>query len=515
MKDKKIGITWKLIIYILFFLAAGVLLIYLFHVYFKNSFYSYIKENEIENVSYFVESKLKEADLENISDEITEDIGLVSHENNTCILVYDENGNVLLSYDILPFCMLHKMTHSDLKALYAQTEEQGGKDMFKMEVWGSAFRDAFWSHGAEEYFGIPGLEIRREDIPKDDKFKGATPAEKGMEVVMFSRIVDIDGKEYNIVLNSPSMPMGATEDILGIEAIYVCIILIAFSGVLALVMYKKISQPLALTNDKALLLAKGDYDVEFDMVGYKEIDQLNSTLNYAARELKKSEELRRELMANISHDLRTPLTMIRGCGEIMRDIPGECNAENIQIIIDESRRLNDMVTDILDLSKLQSGVVELDITEVAITKLIEDVVNGYKKTSENIEIEFKFDEYLHTKCDYIQISRVMHNLINNAINYSYEGGIVTVLQQKTDDGKIRIDVIDRGKGIAEEEIPLIWEKYYKVDKNRKMTSKGTGLGLSIVKNIFELHNIKYAVKSKKGEGSDFYFFMENIVSKKI
>ena len=153
--------------------------------------------------------------------------------------------------------------------------------------------------------------------------------------------------------------------------------------------------------------------------GYLEIEELSNTLNYAAKELSKVESLRRELIANMSHDLRTPLTMISGYGEVMRDIPGENTAENVQIIIDETKRLTNLVNDMLDLSKLQAGAQEINSSSFNITEEIEHIIARYDKllTNKDFTIQFQYDKPVFVKADIIKINQVIYNLINNAINY--------------------------------------------------------------------------------------------------
>ena len=140
-----------------------------------------------------------------------------------------------------------------------------------------------------------------------------------------------------------------------------------------------------------------------------EVNELNNTLNYAAKELKKVESLQHELIANISHDLRTPLTMITGYGEVMRDLPGENTPENIQIIIDEANRLNMLVTDLLDISKIQSGATTLNCEIFSLTMLIKDMFQRYNKLKEQegYSLTFEYDEEIFVNADQSKIGQVV------------------------------------------------------------------------------------------------------------
>ena len=262
-------------------------------------------------------------------------------------------------------------------------------------------------------------------------------------------------------------------------------------------------------NASAKRLAKGDYDADFTVQGYREIDELADSLNYAADELAKADRLQKELVANVSHDLRTPLTLIKGYSEVMRDIPGENKAENIQIIIDETARLSDLVSDVLDLSRIQSGMRKPDIMEFSLTDTVKETMLRYERLTkqDGYTIEFNSDGDVSVMADRVMILQVVYNLINNAINYAGEDKWVSVSQRVTEN-TVRISVTDSGEGIPEEQLGAIWDRYYKVDKVHRRATVGTGLGLSIVKQILELHGASYGVDSTLGEGSTFWFELE-------
>lgn len=141
--------------------------------------------------------------------------------------------------------------------------------------------------------------------------------------------------------------------------------------------------------------------------------ELAATLNYAAAELSKVEDLRRELIANVSHDLRTPLTMISGYAEVMRDIPGENTPENVQIVIDEANRLTGIVNDLLDLSKLQAGALTLTVSEFNLTEDIRNTLHRYDKLAD-FSFPFTYDRTVYVCADQLKISQVLYNLVNNA-----------------------------------------------------------------------------------------------------
>ena len=246
--------------------------------------------------------------------------------------------------------------------------------------------------------------------------------------------------------------------------------------------------------------------MRFEGDSYREIAQLSETLNQAAVELAKAEGLQRELIANVSHDLRTPLTMITAYSEIMRDLPGENSPENVQVIIDEAKRLTSLVNDLLDVSKLQAGVMELNLKEYDLTASIESVLARYSKFLEQngYTVDFEYDRNILVVADEDKMYQVIYNLVNNAINYTGEDKKI-IVRQRVAGSIARIEVIDTGEGIAPEELTNVWERYYKVDKNHKRAVMGTGLGLSIVKNVLKLHGLSYGVNSEVGKGTCFWF----------
>ena len=190
----------------------------------------------------------------------------------------------------------------------------------------------------------------------------------------------------------------------------------------------------------------------------------------------------------------------------MRDLPGENTAENIQVVIDETQRLTNLVNDMLDVSKLEANTVELHPEEYAFTEDIEDVLGRYNKLreQEGYVINFRYEEKVTVEADREKMYQVLYNLINNAINYTGDDKRVTV-RQTIRGNRVRIDVVDSGDGVAPADLPYVFDRYYKVDKAHKRAVMGTGLGLSIVKKVLELHHAVYGVDSSPGQGADFWF----------
>ncbi len=233
---------------------------------------------------------------------------------------------------------------------------------------------------------------------------------------------------------------------------------------------------------------------------------MSDTLNHAAGELAKTENLRRELMANKSHDLKTPLALIYSYAEMMHDFPDEVTPGQTQTIMDETKRLTSLVNDVLDMSRLESGWVKLDLREYSLTKSIKETVCRMSELlkKDGCEIVFLCGEDAVVTADAIKITQAVYNLLINAVHYGGTDKKVTV-RQTAADGFVKIEITDNGEGIDPEDLPYIWDRYYKADKKHKRPVAGTGLGLSIVKKIFEMHHAEYGAESAPGCGSNFWF----------
>lgn len=316
-----------------------------------------------------------------------------------------------------------------------------------------------------------------------------------------------------LILVTSIDPIDATTSVLKNQLIYVTIIALLISSIISIFISKRISKPIKNMKNCAENLAKGNYEVEFEKAGYSELDDLADTLNFTANELSKTDKIRKELIANVSHDLRTPLTMIKAYSEMIRDLSGdnkEKREEHLQVIIDETDRLTRLVNDMMDLSKIESGNMELMLEKTNYSKLVEDMVDRIKNMNDSeFKIISEVQKDIFVNIDKTKIEQVLYNLITNAINHAGENKNITV-KVTTSDKKIKTEVIDDGVGIAKEDIPHIFDRYYKCDKSYKRESKGSGLGLSIVKNVLIAHEANYGVISTLGEGSNFWFEFDRI-----
>lgn len=317
--------------------------------------------------------------------------------------------------------------------------------------------------------------------------------------------------ENNIYIfaNSSLEPMDKSINLLKGQFLYVSLIVLLLSFIISYYFSRRIADPILKINQSAKKLADKSSEVKFVCeTEVFELKELADTLNNAAKELSKTEELRQEFLANVSHDLKTPLTMIEAYAASARDLNynnKKKRERDLNIIIDEAERLNMLVNDILTLSKMENNITDLHMEDMNIRKEIEIILERFAiYKNEGYVFEFNETEDYIITADKKGIERVIYNLINNAINYTGKDKKVKITFEQEED-MLTINVIDTGKGIDEEDKKLVWNKYFRVNKRHRRTNIGTGLGLSIVKEILEKHGFEYGIKSKINKGSCFYF----------
>lgn len=226
-------------------------------------------------------------------------------------------------------------------------------------------------------------------------------------------------------------------------------------------------------------------------------------------EIRKLEKMRSDFVANVSHELKTPLTSIKGFVETLLEgaLDDKENSLNfLNIIQDQTERLNNLINDLLELSHIESGEISLKLEEVNLCKFFERVALGFRSKikKKNIEIKNELPDNMIIKADKEKIEQVIINLIDNAIKFNKDNGFIRIYSEDMDE-KVKIIVEDSGVGIPEKDTPRIFERFYRVDKAHSRELGGTGLGLSIVKHIIELHGGSVGVESTEGLGSKFYF----------
>lgn len=454
MNIKKNSLGVKTFSYLITFSIAILLLLYMFQIVFLKIFYERYQINNLKTVA----SKIIE------SPEIVS-FEQLAYENEMCIQIY--NNSQITNYNVLnKDCLLKSSDKSVTKA-------------------------------KEKILSSTKNTIIRVINPKYDS-----------KSIIYG--IHYDDNIY-ILLNTKLEDVNSTTYILRGQLIYITLIMIILSAIVSYFVSKMINKPILNITNKAKLMAEGNYEQDTSKYDIAEIDELNSVLNYARSEIKNTDELRRDLMANVSHDLKTPLTMIKAYAEMARDINDkneEKRNNNLNVIIDETDRLNVLVNDILELSRMQNSADKLNIETYDLIEELNQILKRYEiiKETENYKFITNIPQIAIVEADKKKINQVLYNLINNAINYTGED--LTIKINITDKKKrYLVEIIDTGKGISEEDLKFIWSKYYKNEKNHKRNIVGTGLGLSIVETILIKHKFEYGVKSKENKGSNFYFYI--------
>ncbi len=475
-------------------------MLWLIQICYLDTFYKYIKTNEAEGLISEVIALLQSDD-----EDVETQIDMLAAQSNMAILVTDMEGNTLYNAEYIANSSLGTMPNEQIALYYQQALENGGSA--KIEFEGGVnltFSDENSKTPGKDQ--IPGADNMEPGADKEPRGFVQNRGQDQIQSVIYVNIINIGGEDLILMVNTQLTPVDATVNTLRVELVWITVIMIVLALLIALLISRQVSKSLIRINESAKELSKGNFDVRFEGKDYREVAELSDTLNTTAVELGKNDRLRQELIANVSHDLRTPLTMIIAYAEVMRDIPGENSPENVQVVIDEAERLTNLVNDMLDMSKLQAGVTEKNLAVYNLTESIQAVLGRYNKLKEQdgYTISFEYDCSVTVEADEYKIFQVIYNLINNAINYTGEDKNVWV-RQKVSGDRVRISITDSGEGIAEDALPYVWDRYYKVDKTHKRAVMGTGLGLSIVKNILELHDAAYGVESEVGKGSTFWF----------
>jgi len=458
IKNKKL--IFQIFIYLSIFSLLILFFLWLLQILLLNNYYEYYKTNELNNVLNLIKNNYNSNNFQTILDD-------VAYNTDFCVEIDSINEELYNSFQNNKGCI---DTNSILEVYTEKIDfMESNKSSFKLKIINPKYNNLALLYGTK-----------------------------------------LENNKY-LFVNTSLKPLDTTIDVLKNQFIIVSTIVIVLAIIVAYFISKKLSKPIINLTKSAKELSNGNYNINFKVDSdILEIKELGNSLNYAKNEIKKTDETRRDLLSNVSHDLKTPLTMIKAYAEMERDldISKEKHDNNMNIIIEEVDRLTILVNDILNLSKLESNMDTLNIEKIDLTSLINTILNRFKifAYTKNYEFIFNYKDSLVVNVDKQKIEQAIYNLIGNAINYtgSDHKVIINIINNKR---TIKVEIKDTGKGIKKEELDKVWDKYYKSEKKYKRNSIGTGIGLSIVKNIFILHNFKYGVESKENEGSTFWFII--------
>ena len=430
------------------------------------------KIKSIQEVGSFVEKFIEDERLDEFVD-------YMQSQSDTCIMVYQSSSSGGMQASIgNRGCMISSITNSE-RAKFV-TKAIGSKN--------HSYLARVTNNSSD--FGVDGDQSNNFDT------------------IVYTKIVNAADYSSIIMVSGNISPLNATTETLASQMRYIALFMIVAVAILTLLMYRHIAKPIIGITSNAKQLPQGKYTVDPKTNRYKEAADLNNTLVQAANDIQKADKAKRDLISNVSHDLRTPLTMIGGYGEMMIDLPEEKTDENIQVIVDETKRLNALVNDLLDMSRLQDGRIVLHKEVFDISALLKTQLQKYDvyRMQEGYTIESELLDAIYVNADKKRIEQVINNFLNNAVNYGGEAKHIIVREIKKEN-TVRLEVQDFGEGIDPKDLDNIWDRYYKVDKEHVRVANGSGIGLNIVKQLLELHGVPYGVNSSKGKGSTFYFEM--------
>lgn len=327
----------------------------------------------------------------------------------------------------------------------------------------------------------------------------------------------------DVVFIRESVPLTVVDRVVsvaqsGMLALALC--LVVFVAVASFLIARRLTSPLVRMAKTAEAIRRGDISKRISYASNDEMGQLASTLNKMLdtlqaeiSQLKKLERVRSEFLANVSHELRTPIFSIQGMLETLLngavDDPN-VNREFLQRTLRNTERLNILLGDLIDISRIESGEMKMSFRYFDVRTMLANVVSEMQPIAmqKNIQLRTAFSQSGATEIygDRERLRQVVENLVDNAIKYSERDTTVTI-SYNDDEHQATISVADTGIGIAPEHLPRIFERFYRVDKDRSRDAGGTGLGLAIVKHILEAHHSSIQVKSEVGKGSVFTFVL--------
>ena len=469
---KLTSLKWEIGKYLIIFCILTASIVFLFQIVLLQPMYEANKIKSIETVGSFVEKFIEDERLDEFVD-------YMQSQSDTCIMVYQSSSSGGMQGSIgNRGCMISSITNSE-RAKFV-TKAIGSKN--------HSYLARVTNNSSD--FGVDG--------DQGDNF----------DTIVYTKIVNAADYSSIIMVSGNITPLNATTETLASQMRYIALFMIVAVAILTLLMYRHIAKPIIGITSNAKQLPQGKYTIDPKTNRYKEAADLNNTLVQAANDIQKADKAKRDLISNVSHDLRTPLTMIGGYGEMLIDLPEEKTDENIQVIVDETKRLNALVNDLLDMSRLQDGRIVLHKEVFDISALLKTQLQKYDvyRMQEGYTIESELLDTIYVNADKKRIEQVINNFLNNAVNYGGDAQHIIVREIKKEN-TVRIEVQDFGEGIDSKDLDNIWDRYYKVDKEHVRVANGSGIGLNIVKQLLELHGVPYGVKSSKGKGSTFYFEM--------
>jgi Signal transduction histidine kinase len=471
LKYDKNGIRFR--VWLAFFLLAlvivlfiGVLQVGLIRPYYRNA-----KIRTVKTVADNIQSDLIEnGSVKGINRALQETV-----DNDACVVIYNDAGDLIYNADSLGTgCIFN------------------GESTLPQELATSEDRVNLLSEGSEYSQNLVNSVT-------------------GQEMIVYGRKMSALLGNYYFYINSPLEPVDSVVSFFTSQYIIYMLLALAGASVLATYISGRLTKPIVHMKHEAQKLIKADYSASFDGGEFTETKELASTLNHANDVIRQTDELRRDLLANVSHDIRTPLTNIKAYAEMVRDVSGsdpEKREKHLNVIIRETNYMNDLVNDMSELSRMQSGTAELHMENMDMAVKIREILEMDQPLIESghLKVVTEIPESLTLYADETKIGQVIANYLSNAIKHTPQGKTIYIRAYTLkDEETVHFEVQDEGEGISAEELPLIWNRYQKSSRSFSRSLTSTGLGLAIVKAIADAHHATCGAESEIGKGSTFWF----------
>ena len=356
------------------------------------------------------------------------------------------------------------------------------------------------------------LELDKEDLEfvksNEDSVDYIKKHDDREYLVFLKRYETVNAKLYMKLIDNLDED-GSVKKMLKEELLYISLVAIVLALALSYFLAKKLTKPIKNLSEASKFLGTKSFSVE-EEGGYEEIEELKKSLESANDDLKRTMDFRENIIANVSHDFKTPLSVIKSYAEMIKDITGdnkEKREENLGTIISEADRLNTMINEMLEASKNVSALGELNLEKVSLEAISKEIIDKLNTAENRERIKLDVSGDTMVMADEKKIRSVIYNYLSNALNYSNEGEDILVRITEEEKG-VRYEVIDHGMGIKEEDIKRIWDRYYISSANHELKKYSTGLGLYIAREVLLLHKAEFGVESSYGKGSNFYFVLK-------
>lgn len=465
-------------LYIAGLVIALLLLVYLLQISLLPMFYQNTVLNTVEQTANELNENYESMQYSSQYDANFNWIRETAQENNLCIYIFNEEAIM----------------------------------QFEFNAMGSAcYLNYLIKPSARSYFN-PSMIMNQyitqfQEINSDSYYFEVSPNTQLTSQLFYAKEISTSQRPYYVFINTPFELLNTTIGVLQKQFLLIIVGLLILGGLVSFLISRIFSIPLINLSNVAKRLGTDKEVVTFEPQGITEIDNLADTLTLASQNIRRNDDVKNDLLANVSHDIRTPLTLISAYAEMIQDISGddkEMRNQHLTIIQNEVTQLNNLLTDMMTLSLMQSQSTRLDQETFDIKPMIQQLVDS-NDGLDNIDITFENNAKSLVVGDPVKIRQVIMNYLSNAKKFvGQDNQIIIRLIEIDETGYVRVEVEDHGDGIKEEDIAYIWDRYYKVNKNYQRIRQGTGLGLAISKAICEKGGYPYGVISILKEKTIFF-----------